>query len=62
MKLYLLYKRLKINEIKSKKFTPNDLQVFILSKEKSVILNFIKSDLNISKLFFEEYIKYLKNI
>lgn len=42
---------------KYNKFDKSDFELFFKSQEKQLLLQFVKSDLNISKLFFEEFLK-----
>jgi hypothetical protein len=63
IKMFKLYRRLKLNEPeKYTKFQEQDFKIFFKSEEKELLLNFVKSDLNISKIFFNEIIKLTKSI
>jgi hypothetical protein len=63
IKMFKLYRRIKFNENeKYTKFSESDFKIFFKSEEKDLLLNFVKSDLNISKIFFNEIIKLTKNI
>ena len=63
MIVFRLYRRLKLNDPeKYNKFSEADFQIFMKSEERDLLLNFIKSDLNISKILFNEVIKFNKSL